>query len=453
MFSLRAFVLALCAAAPSVAQTYYVDAVGGDDANGGTSWDDAWRTLSRAGSSGTGLILVAPGLYDAALGEAFPIPLGTRTFRGVGGVAATVVDGGGNGILFDGGAWYDGGTLEGLTLRSATRGVDVYVDCFMDWCESDLTLRDCVLEGMGSHGVCAVVWTDWYDAYLDVVVERCVFRGCPTGIEVEAICDPNHPTYPATAYGDLRCSDSLFTRGGVGIVGSGLDLSNFVDMTIERCTFVGFWGTAVVAGQDADAGLRSCISWGNGADVQGAVGLSYCNTEHALHGGTGNISEDPLFFDPAGGDLRLRWDSPCVDTGSPGEPALPDLAGYVRPIYGDLDVVERADMGAYELATLHDAGEAHLGATVTLELWGPAGAPARVFWRRGEPVAPFSTPYGDWELGFPRHWFASATSAPGPPGTLPIDIPTDPGLVGSTFSFQSLTANALTNAASFTIVD
>jgi parallel beta-helix repeat protein len=61
---------------------YYVDAVNGDDDNGGTSWLDAWKTITHAAdivpagasTSDPNIIHVADGTYDHyAHGETFPI--------------------------------------------------------------------------------------------------------------------------------------------------------------------------------------------------------------------------------------------------------------------------------------------------------------------------------------------------------------------------------------------
>lgn len=59
-------------------QFVYVDAATGDDSNSGLSESDALQTLSAATtlfSSGSIEFVVAPGLYDAAHGESFPIEI------------------------------------------------------------------------------------------------------------------------------------------------------------------------------------------------------------------------------------------------------------------------------------------------------------------------------------------------------------------------------------------
>jgi hypothetical protein len=61
----------------------------------------------------------------------------------------------------------------------------------------------------------------------------------------------------------------------------------------------------------------------------------------------GNISLDPLFRDPAGGDWSIDPASPCIDTGS-ATGGSHDLAGRSRVIDGDMDGVGVQDMGAYE---------------------------------------------------------------------------------------------------------
>jgi hypothetical protein len=85
---------------------------------------------------------------------------------------------------------------------------------------------------------------------------------------------------------------------------------------------------------------------------------------------------DPLLADPAGDDFRLRYDSPCIDSGTTREFAeirwLPmpadDFYGDKRIVDGDGDGVPAADIGVYEfipnltdlgafLQALADAGE------------------------------------------------------------------------------------------------
>ncbi|MDP2897314.1 MAG: choice-of-anchor Q domain-containing protein, partial [bacterium] len=64
-------------------------------------------------------------------------------------------------------------------------------------------------------------------------------------------------------------------------------------------------------------------------------------------GGEGNITTEPLFFDPLNMNFRLRPSSPCIDVGF-ADPTLPptDNAGMHRVMYGGKGLT--VDMGAWE---------------------------------------------------------------------------------------------------------
>jgi len=64
--------------------------------------------------------------------------------------------------------------------------------------------------------------------------------------------------------------------------------------------------------------------------------------------GVGNIEADPRFVDEAAGDFHLRYDSPCIDSGTNLTGITNDLDGLPRPLDGDFDGVATSDMGAYE---------------------------------------------------------------------------------------------------------
>ena len=204
------------------------------------------------------------------------------------------------------------------------------------------------------------------------------------GITIESLGGPEvtfiEPDEPGHVI-HLRKGDPVlrgFTvRGGYGPPGGdGVKVHNDVgEGLIERCVFTGNrrginWGSSsnegrilncTLVGNEQEGlwipaggvGMENTIIWGNGAppvmsfcchasfvsgfyfnileedpeDWEGlCTGTSYSNV-------CGNFDADPLFWDPASGDYRLRPGSPAIDTGNPASPLDPD--GSV------------ADLGAY----------------------------------------------------------------------------------------------------------
>ena len=106
--------------------------------------------------------------------------------------------------------------------------------------------------------------------------------------------------------------------------------------------------------------IRNCIIWGNesgglGDQVYDSDAPSYCciqEWQESQTPGIGNINQDPLLIDPAGGNFRLQPASPCIDSGVnfywfawPQK----DLDGNCR-LFG-----ERVDMGCYEYSSYADS--------------------------------------------------------------------------------------------------
>ena len=129
--------------------------------------------------------------------------------------------------------------------------------------------------------------------------------------------------------------------------------------TLNNCTLTGNYASGDLfpdinglGGGAAGCTLNNCIVYFNNA-VQGpncyASTLNYCCTTPD-EGGVGNITNAPLFVDPAWpwGNLRLQSTSPCINAGLNAlAPAGPDLDGFPRIKGGTVD------MGAYEFRVLH----------------------------------------------------------------------------------------------------
>jgi hypothetical protein len=129
---------------------------------------------------------------------------------------------------------------------------------------------------------------------------------------------------------------------------------------IENCTIPdnsgGMAGGAYLHGGGS---LRNCIIWGNVLDVFGSGwSVDHCCAP-SNPGGTGNITSDPRFLDPANGNYRLSYGSPCIDRGAYLWAITNDLDGAFRPVDGNLNGEVSYDIGAYEYnpATYDSDGE------------------------------------------------------------------------------------------------
>ena len=128
--------------------------------------------------------------------------------------------------------------------------------------------------------------------------------------------------------------------------GGGAAISAY-QQNVNNCTFTANQADSAGGGLYRAGGYyrpnaNDCVIWGNSPDeVAGDIRVRYCALSDTGITGIGNIYDDPLFVDPAGGDFHLQsttgsWHggqwlpdpahSPCIDAGNPnanysGEPA------------------------------------------------------------------------------------------------------------------------------------
>jgi serine protease len=196
-------------------------------------------------------------------------------------------------------------------------------------------------------------------------------------------------------------------KGNIGWIGGGMTIENVSDATITNNMIVGNQGAQgggiylsvpfgargplavnnTVAGNQANTGLAV---YATGFDAQatfvnnilagtGTAAVLQCDGTYdptppvmrfndVYNGGTGpayggvcagqagvngNISADPLFVDPAGGDFHIQR-GPAVDAGTNAGAPATDFDGDPRPLDGNGDGVATVDMGADEIPLTAD---------------------------------------------------------------------------------------------------
>jgi hypothetical protein len=511
---------ALALAPPAWSADWYVNAVAGLDSQDGTSAATAWRTLSHGLAvidtlpPNAHVLHVAPGTYDVAHGETFPLrPADHLRIVALDPFERPVVEGA-TAELFQfipGDAIDERTGLTGIILRSAGTGVTLGVhDISAAPLFEELTIEnmsgDGVVIGSSSTGLngqgsarptfrrveiagsergifASASGGSLASAAVRVTVEDGVIRDCRSdGIRFEARGD-------AFTFVDLtRCQ--LVRNGGSGAFGFSSGEICVADLDATACLIA----ENVESGLEAEvlglgfAGIRmygSTIAHNGGAGIRGTLEVyadlfgsivagnaddidvvdppygedSNCQ-DGDLVGLPGCIAVDPGFRSPAAGDYRLSWRSECLDSGDPDLLTTTDLIGKPRTADGDLDTQPQVDMGAFEFQPAEARGSAAPGELLEFTVYGRPGARVQALVSPLPLAVGVATPLGLLELDRQTTRIAADLVMPAT-GQLgwSLLVPDDPVWVGTTLAFQFLIGSppaplgaALSNAQTFTIL-
>ena len=120
--------------------------------------------------------------------------------------------------------------------------------------------------------------------------------------------------------------------------------------------------------------IDNSILWSNSPDqISILTPTSYSNVQDGWPG-IGNLARDPLFIAPQYYDFRLRWGSPCIDSGDP-DPANNDpdgTRGDIGPFYYDQSVPVRVLLTPHERSMVIPPNGGSLDYTLWLTNIDPA---------------------------------------------------------------------------------
>lgn len=428
---LMSFAFLVCIDAASAGH-YAVDAVLGNDVTGNGSMASPWRTITRAHQAPLvpgDIVRVAAGVYDAALGESFPIVLkpGVR----ISGAAPerTVVRGSGVETLFtvtQGGTTWFG--LDEMTLEDADVGVAIAYGVSADGL---LVLERLVVQG-NRIGVLA---SDTVGAYAQVVALNCLIRGnSEVGIDALTTFQGFNGVW-VDAWGCTIVDNAKGIRGAA--------LWGFPQpvLTLRH---------AIVEGNTDDSFLAGVAVSANGVSASVIA-------EPALIGSDGNVAGPAGFLASAAHAPHLASNAVARDrsapTGSWPPPAVlpPSWWGAsFAPTFGqvaDIDLRQRSDglidsgCDEFESPFVELWGQPTVGGPVTLIVIGPPSGAVGVY--ASAATGSLATGYGTWYLAPPFVLIGFLPQDPLGHFVASVAIPALPPLVGLPLFMQGHTTTGV----------
>jgi len=232
----------------------------------------------------------------------------------------TIIDGGGNSavvtfINFEN----NSALLKGFSIRN---GLGVTMGSGIRVQDASPILDDLIIEnnsgsahggGLGLQGG-------------NTIVKNSIIRNNSTGTGGGIYCNGSPTFQHLEIIGNSASNDG----GGITLSGCSPIMEH---ITVADNSAPSGKGSGIQLAWSTTANLTNSIIRGD-INIYGSATMlaSYSNIQDTWSG-SGNISADPLFIDPANGDYSLQENSPCIDTGDPNSPLDPDST--------------IADMGAY----------------------------------------------------------------------------------------------------------
>ena len=304
-----------------------LNATGNGDGN---SWANGFTDFQLAidGANSGDSIFVATAVYQPASGSSFSMKEGVKIFGGFIGTESSF-------------------TQRSLIHKATLLGNDNSVIINND---NNLTAA-AELDGFIITGGKAVSsGGGMYNKNVSPVIRNCIFKNNSTSTNGSGGGMDNDN---ADGTSIINC---LFTGNSAGSYGGGMS-NDFSAVNIINCVFWGnssSYSAGAIYNLVASPVITNTVIWGNTATTQ-AGGLlngnsarpkiSFCNIQDQVYSGTGNISQDPLFSDPANGNFTLQNLSPCINAGdNDANPTVADLAGNPRIMAATIDmgVLERS---------------------------------------------------------------------------------------------------------------
>lgn len=328
-----------------------------------------------AASSGD-TVLVAPGTYTGA-GNFDIDTLGKSiTITSSGGAAVTIIDMTGASSSSPRQA-FDIHSGENVTISGFTIKNGYFDNGAITVSDSSLTITQCIFTGNKSVFFGGALAIFQNNASVTVNVQRSQFinntagdltSNSGLGGAIEALVNTSGGAET------VNIVNSTFTGNTATYDGGAIDVSGFgatsPTVTITNSSFSGNNANGFVASgsplpapsaplhvpgaidsYQGSVTITNSVLWADNTSTEystlnnpstsgaGSRGITYSDVQGGA-GGTGNLNTDPLYVNPAAGDVRLKYNSPAIHAGTTaGAPGI-DLSGNSRG--------SNPDMGAYQ---------------------------------------------------------------------------------------------------------